>query len=276
MSAKSNMIYLRSDEELDLIKESAQVLGKAHAEVAKLVRPGVTTRELDEVAETFIRDRGGVPSFKGFNKFPASLCISINDVVVHGFPSRYELRDGDIISIDCGVQLNGYHSDSAYTYPVGEVSLSVRKLLVRTKESLYLGLEKAIDGNRVGDIGFAIQSYVERFGYSVVRELVGHGVGKSLHEAPEVPNYGKRGQGVKLKEGMVLAIEPMINFGKKGITQDKDGWTIRTADRKPSAHFEHTVAVRKGKAEILTTFQYIEEVTANTSLAIELNSPVAV
>ncbi len=276
MSAKSNMIYLRSDEELDLIKESAQVLGQAHAEVAKLVRPGVTTRELDEVAETFIRDRGGVPSFKGFNKFPASLCISINDVVVHGFPSRYELRDGDIISIDCGVQLNGYHSDSAYTYPVGEVSLSVRKLLVRTKESLYLGLEKAVDGNRIGDIGFAIQSYVERFGYSVVRELVGHGVGKSLHEAPEVPNYGKRGQGVKLKEGMVLAIEPMINFGKKGITQDKDGWTIRTADRKPSAHFEHTVAVRKGKAEILTTFQYIEEVTANTSLAIELNSPVAV
>lgn len=276
MSAKSNMIYLRSDEELDLIKESAQVLGKAHAEVAKLVRPGVTTRELDAVAETFIRDRGGIPSFKGFNKFPASLCISVNDVVVHGFPSRYELRDGDIISIDCGVQLNGYHSDSAYTYPVGEVSLSVRKLLARTKESLYLGLEKAIDGNRVGDIGFAIQSYVERFGYSVVRELVGHGVGKSLHEAPEVPNYGKRGQGVKLKEGMVLAIEPMINFGKKGITQDKDGWTIRTADRKPSAHFEHTVAVRKGKAEILTTFQYIEEVTANTSLTIELNSPVAV
>jgi len=276
MSAKSNMIYLRSDEELDLIKESAQILGKAHAEVAKLVRPGVTTRELDEVAETFIRDRGGFPSFKGFNKFPASLCISINDVVVHGFPSRYELRNGDIISIDCGVQLNGYHSDSAYTYPVGEVNLSVRKLLTRTKESLYLGLEKAIDGNRIGDIGFAIQSYVERFGYSVVRELVGHGVGKSLHEAPEVPNYGKRGQGVKLKEGMVLAIEPMINFGKKGITQDKDGWTIRTADRKPSAHFEHTVAVRKGKAEILTTFQYIEEVTANTSLAIELNSPVAV
>ena len=275
MSAKSNMIYLRSDEELDLIKISAQVLGQAHAEVAKLVRPGVTTRELDKVAETFILDRGGVPSFKGFNKFPASLCISINDVVVHGFPSRYELRDGDIISIDCGVQLNGYHSDSAYTYPVGEVSLSVRKLLVRTKESLYLGLEKAIDGNRIGDIGFAIQSYVERFGYSVVRELVGHGVGKSLHEAPEVPNYGKRGQGVKLKEGMVLAIEPMINFGKKGITQDKDGWTIRTADRKPSAHFEHTVAVRKGKAEILTTFQYIEEATANTSLAIELNSPVA-
>lgn len=268
------MIYLRTDEELDLIKASAQVLGKAHAEVAKLVRPGVTTRELDATAETFIRDNGGNPSFKGFNKFPASLCISVNDVVVHGFPSRYELRDGDIISIDCGVQLNGYHSDSAYTYPVGEVSLATRKLLVRTKESLYAGLEKATDGNRIGDIGYAIQTYVERFGYSVVRELVGHGVGKSLHEAPEVPNYGKRGQGVRLKEGMVLAIEPMINFGKKGITQDKDGWTIRTADRKPSAHFEHTVAVRKGKPEILTTFQYIEEVTANTPLAIELTSSV--
>jgi methionyl aminopeptidase len=281
MSAKSNMIYLRSDEELALIRESAQVLGKAHGEVAKLIRPGVTTKELDAVAQTFIKDNGGIPSFLGFNngtptRFPGALCISVNDVVVHGFPTKYELRDGDIISVDCGVLLNGFHSDSAYTYPVGEVSLSVRKLLARTKESLYIGLEKAVEGNRMGDIGYAIQSYVERFGYSVVRELVGHGVGKNLHEAPEVPNYGKRGQGVKLKEGMVLAIEPMINFGKKSITQDKDGWTIRTADRKPSAHFEHTVAVRKGKAEVLTTFQYIEEVTANTSLAVELDTSVAV
>lgn len=281
MSAKSNMIYLRSDEELALMRESAQVLGKAHGEVAKLIRPGITTKELDTVAQTFIRDNGGIPSFLGFNngtatRFPGALCISVNDIVVHGFPSKYELRDGDIISVDCGVQLNGFHSDSAYTYPVGEVSLSVRKLLARTKESLYIGLEKAIDGNRIGDIGYAVQSYVERFGYSVVRELVGHGVGKNLHEAPEVPNYGKRGQGVKLREGMVLAIEPMVNFGKKAITQDKDGWTIRTADRKPSAHFEHTVAVRKGKAEILTTFQYIEEVTANTSLAVELDASVAV
>ncbi|KAB7729412.1 type I methionyl aminopeptidase [Rudanella paleaurantiibacter] len=275
------MIYLRSDEELALMRESAQVLGKAHGEVAKLIRPGITTKELDTVAQTFIRDNGGIPSFLGFNngtatRFPGALCISVNDIVVHGFPSKYELRDGDIISVDCGVQLNGFHSDSAYTYPVGEVSLSVRKLLARTKESLYIGLEKAIDGNRIGDIGYAVQSYVERFGYSVVRELVGHGVGKNLHEAPEVPNYGKRGQGVKLREGMVLAIEPMVNFGKKAITQDKDGWTIRTADRKPSAHFEHTVAVRKGKAEILTTFQYIEEVTANTSLAVELDASMAV
>ncbi|SFD50739.1 type I methionyl aminopeptidase [Spirosoma endophyticum] len=273
---KDKMIFIRSDEEIALIKISAQVLGKAHAEVAKLVRPGVTTKELDRVAETFIKDNGGSPSFLGYNKFPASLCISVNDVVVHGFPSRYELRDGDIISIDCGVKLNGYHSDSAYTYPIGEVSPAVRRLLSRTKESLYIGLEKAIEGNRVGDIGYAIQTYTEKFGYSVVRELVGHGVGQNLHEAPEVPNYGKRGQGPKLQEGMILAIEPMINFGKKGVVQERDGWTIRTVDRKPSAHFEHTVAVRKGKAEILTTFEYIEAVTANTSLMVETQDLMAV
>jgi len=182
MFRKSTMIYLRSEDEIALIKQSAQVLGRAHAEVAKLVRPGISTRELDAVAETFIRDNGGEPSFKGYNKFPASLCISVNDVVVHGIPGRYELRDGDIISIDCGVKLNGFHSDSAYTYPVGEVNVGVRKLLSRTKESLYLGLAKAIDGGNVGDIGYAVQTYAERFGYSVVRELVGHGVGKDLHE----------------------------------------------------------------------------------------------
>ena len=266
---KDKMIFYRSDEEIALMKISAQVLGKAHAEVAKLIRPGVTTKELDSVAETFIMDNGGHPSFLGYNKFPASLCISINDVVVHGLPSRFALRDGDIVSIDCGVKLNGYHSDSAYTYPIGEVSPAVRRLLIRTKESLYIGLEKAIEGNRVGDIGYAIQTYAEKFGYSVVRELVGHGVGQNLHEAPEVPNYGKRGHGPKLSEGMILAIEPMINFGKKGVVQERDGWTIRTVDRKPSAHFEHTVAVRKGKPEILTTFEYIEAVTANTSLMVE-------
>ena len=272
---KDKMIYFRSDEEIALIKISAQVLGKAHAEVAKIIRPGITTKELDVVAETFIKDNGGIPSFLGYNKFPASLCISVNDVVVHGFPSRYELRDGDIVSIDCGVKLNGYHSDSAYTYPIGEVSPAVRRLLSRTKQSLYIGLEKAVEGNRVGDIGYAIQSYTEKLGYSVVRELVGHGVGQDLHEAPEVPNYGKRGQGPRLHEGMILAIEPMINFGKKGVVQERDGWTIRTADRKPSAHFEHTVAVRKGKPEILTTFEYIEEVTANTSLMVDTNELMA-
>jgi methionyl aminopeptidase len=272
---KDKMIFYRSDEEIALIKISAQVLGKAHAEVAKLIRPGIATKELDKVAETFIKDNGGSPSFLGYNKFPASLCISINDVVVHGFPSKYELRDGDIISIDCGVKLNGFHSDSAYTYPVGEVSPAVRRLLTRTKESLYLGIEKAVEGNRVGDIGYAVQTYAEKFGYSVVRELVGHGVGQDLHEAPEVPNYGKRGQGPKLREGMILAIEPMINFGKKGVVQERDGWTIRTVDRKPSAHFEHTVAVRKGKAEILTTFEYIEAVTANTSLMVDTQELIA-
>lgn len=274
MFRKSTMINLRSEEEIALIKQSAQVLGRAHAEVAKLVRPGISTKELDTVAETFIRDNGGEPSFKGYNKFPASLCISVNDVVVHGIPGRYELRDGDIISIDCGVKLHGFHSDSAYTYPVGEVNAGVRKLLSRTKESLYIGLSKAIEGGNVGDIGYAVQTYAERFGYSVVRELVGHGVGKDLHEAPEVPNYGRKGQGPKLKEGMVLAIEPMINYGKKAIVQERDGWTIRTADRKPSAHFEHTVLVRKGKPEILTTFEYIEAVTANTSLMIDMNHVV--
>ncbi|GAB4045903.1 type I methionyl aminopeptidase [Spirosoma litoris] len=273
---KEKMIFYRSDDEIALIKISAQLLGKAHAEVAKLIRPGVTTKELDIVAETFIKDNGGIPSFLGYNKFPASLCISVNDVVVHGFPSRYELRDGDIISIDCGVKLNGFHSDSAYTYPVGEVSPAVRRLLSRTKESLYIGLGQAIEGNRVGDIGYAIQTYTEKFGYSVVRELVGHGVGQNLHEAPEVPNYGKRGQGPKLREGMILAIEPMINFGKKGVVQERDGWTIRTVDRKPSAHFEHTVAVRKGKPEILTTFEYIEAVTANTSLMVDTQELMAV
>ena len=268
------MIFFRSDEEIALIKESAQILGKAHGEVAKLIRPGVTTKELDTVAETYICDYQGIPSFKGYKNqgyrdFPGALCISINDVIVHGFPSRYELKSGDIVSIDCGVLLNGYHSDSAYTYPIGEVTPATMKLLVRTKESLYLGLARAIAGGYVEDIGYAVQTYVERFGYSVVRELVGHGVGKSLHEAPEVPNYGKRGNGPKLREGMILAIEPMVNFGKKDILQEKDGWTIRTKDHKPSAHFEHTVAVRQGKPEILTTFEYIEAATANTPLAVE-------
>jgi methionyl aminopeptidase len=264
------MIYLKTEEEINLIKVSAQVLGKAHAEVATWVKPGVTTGKLDAVAEEYIRDNGGIPSFKGFNRFPASLCISVNEVVVHGIPGGYVLKEGDIVSIDCGVKLNGYHSDSAYTYPVGEVSKEVMNLLIATKKSLYRGIEQAVDGLRIGDIGHAVQSYVEDRGYTVVRELVGHGVGRDLHEAPEVPNYGKRGKGVRLREGMVLAIEPMINLGAKGVVQERDGWTIRTNDRKYSAHFEHTVVVRKGKAEILTTFDYIEKVTANTSLMVEV------
>lgn len=266
----TKMIFLKSEEEVLLIKESAQVLGKAHAEVAKWIKPGVTTKQLDKIAEEFIKDHNGLPSFKGYNGFPAALCISLNDIVVHGFPSQYQLREGDIISIDCGVKLNGFHSDSAYTYPVGNISPEVMNLLKRTKQSLYLGIEQATEGKRVGDIGYAIQSYVERFGYGVVRELVGHGVGRNLHESPEVPNYGKRGQGPKLREGIVIAIEPMITLGKRAVVQEKDGWTIRTTDRKPAAHFEHTVLVRKGKAEILTTFKYIEEVTENTTLMVSV------
>lgn len=266
----TKMIFLKSDEEVSLIKESAQVLGKAHAEVAKWIKPGVTTKQLDKIADEFIRDSQGSPSFKGYNGFPSALCISLNETVVHGFPSQYQLREGDVISIDCGVKLNGFHSDSAYTYPIGNVSGEVINLLKRTKQSLYLGIEQATEGKRVGDIGYSIQTYVERFGYGVVRELVGHGVGRNLHESPEVPNYGKRGQGPKLREGMVIAIEPMITLGKRAVVQEKDGWTIRTTDRKPAAHFEHTVLVRKGKAEILTTFKYIEEVTENTTLMVSV------
>lgn len=254
------MIHYKSVEEVELIKESADILGRAHAEVAKLVGPGIRTNDLDKVAETFIRDHGGVPSFKHYNGFPATLCISVNEQVVHGFPSDYELIDGDIISVDCGVKFKGFHSDSAYTYPIGSVSNEVLNLLRTTRESLYRGIEAAKHGNRIGDIGFAVQSFVEDKGFTVVRELVGHGVGESLHESPEVPNYGRRGRGPKLKEGLVIAIEPMINLGERQVVQEEDGWTIRTKDRKPSAHFEHMVAVWKDKTEVLTTHKYIEEI----------------
>ena len=255
------MIFYKTEEEIEIIRESAQILGKAHGEVAKSVRPGIKTKDLDKIAEEFIRDHGASASFKGYNGFPATLCISVNENVVHGFPSEYELRDGDIISIDCGVFYKGFHSDSAYTYPVGEVSPETLSLLKTTKESLYVGIEEARFGNRIGDIAFAIQKYVEDRGYTVVRELVGHGLGRNLHEGPEVPNYGKRGRGPKLNEGLVIAIEPMINLGARNIVQENDGWTIRTKDRKPSAHFEHTVAILKDRTEILTTHKYIEEVT---------------
>lgn len=253
------MIHYKTSEEVQIIKESADILGRAHGEVAKYVKEGVKTSFLDKIAEEFIRDHDGVPSFKGYNGFPASLCISVNEVVVHGFPSEYELKDGDIISIDCGVFHQGFHSDSAYTYPIGEVSPSVIDLLKATKDSLYLGIEKAVFGNRIGDVGNTIQKFVEAKGYTVVRELVGHGLGRNLHEAPEVPNYGKKGSGPQLKAGMVIAIEPMVNLGTRNIVQERDGWTIRTADRKPSAHYEHTVAIFEDKTEVLTTHKYIEE-----------------
>jgi methionyl aminopeptidase len=258
----SKMIYLKSEAEIELMKISAQVLGKAHGEVAKIIAPGITTKELDKVADEYIQDHKGHPSFKGYmvgpHKFPNALCISVNDVVVHGLPSNRVLKEGDIVSIDCGVYLNGFHSDSAYTYTIGEVDPKTLELLKVTKASLYLGIEHAKTGNRVGDISFAIQDFCEKKGYGVVRELVGHGVGRSLHEAPEVPNFGKRGNGQKLQEGMTLAIEPMITLGKKEVVQENDNWTIRTNDRLPAAHFEHTVLVRKGKSEIITTFEYIE------------------
>ncbi|MBW3127512.1 type I methionyl aminopeptidase [Hymenobacter profundi] len=253
------MIIYKTEEEIELMRASAKVLAQAHGEVAKIIREGVTTRQLDQRAEEFIRDNGGIPSFKGYNDFPFSLCISPNSVVVHGFPSDYTLKDGDIISVDGGVFLNGYHSDSAYTYPVGNVTPEILALLQRTKESLYLGIEQAVAGNRMGDISYAVQQHVEKQGYGVVRELVGHGVGKKLHERPEVPNYGKRGSGLKLQTGLVIAIEPMVNLGTKQIVQERDGWTIRTKDKMPSAHFEHTVVVRKDKAEVLTSFEYIEK-----------------
>jgi methionyl aminopeptidase len=252
------MVNLKTEEELVIIRESAQILGKAHGEIAKHVRPGVKTIALDKLAEEFIRDHGGVPSFKNYRGFPASLCISANEIVVHGFPGNYEIKEGDIISIDCGVQYKGYHSDSAYTYPLEGVKKETLLLLERTYDSLYLGIAQAKAGNRIGDVAFAIQSHVESFGYGVVRELVGHGVGKKLHEDPEVPNYGKRGKGMKIVAGMVFAIEPMINQGTKSVVQERDGWTIRTADKKPSAHFEHMVAVYADKTEILTTHEYIE------------------
>jgi methionyl aminopeptidase len=253
------MVHLKTDEEVQLIKESAQILGKAHGEVARLIKPGVKTSTLDKVAEEYIRDNGGVPSFKNYNGFPATLCISVNEVVVHGFPGNYELKETDIITVDGGVFFKGFHSDSAYTYPLEGVEHETLLLLERTYDSLFKGIEKARAGNRMGDVSYAIQSYVESFGYGVVRELVGHGIGKNLHEDPEVPNFGKQGKGVKIVPGMVFAIEPMINRGTKNVVQENDGWTIRTADRKPSAHFEHTVAVLEDKTEVLTTHQYIEE-----------------
>jgi len=249
-----------SDEDIALLKESSLLVGKTLAEVAKRIAPGVTTGELDRLAEEFIRDNGAVPGFKGLYGCPSTLLISVNEQVVHGLPGARELRDGDIASIDCGVLMNGLYGDSAYTFMIGDVSEDVRRLLRVTQECLERGMAAAVEGNRTGDIGYAIQQHAEANGYGVVRELVGHGLGRKLHEAPEVPNYGRRGHGVKLRTGMVLAIEPMINMGVKDVKQMDDGWTISTRDGKPSAHFEHNVAVRKDKAEVLSTFSYITDV----------------
>ncbi|MBK3518755.1 type I methionyl aminopeptidase [Carboxylicivirga marina] len=254
------MIYLKTDEEIELMRISNQLVAKTLGEVAKAIKPGVSTLELDKIAETFIRDNGGTPGFLNYQGFPNTLCTSVNEQVVHGIPNDNPLNEGDIVSVDCGVLINEFYGDSAYTFPIGEVAPEVKALLDATKESLYKGIEQAIENNRLGDVGNAIQTYSEERGYSVVREMVGHGIGKNLHEAPEVANYGRKGNGTKLKSGMVIAIEPMINLGKRQIVQDDDGWTIKTIDSKVSAHYEHTVAVRKGKADILSSFKFVEEV----------------
>jgi methionyl aminopeptidase len=250
---------LKTDDEVELIRQSSLLVGKTLAELATRIRPGVTTLELDRVAEEFIRDHGAYPGFLGYNKYPNSICASVNSSVVHGIPNDRPLQEGDIVSLDIGVIKSEYWGDSAYTFAVGEVSPEVRQLLKVTKECLYLAIEQAVAGNRIGDIGFAVQSHAESNGYGVVRDLVGHGVGRNLHEAPEVPNFGKRGQGMQLHEGLVIAIEPMINMGTRNVKQLKDGWTIVTADAKPSAHFEHTIVVRKQKAEVLSSFELIEK-----------------
>jgi len=257
-------IYIKTEEEIELLRLSDLLVSKTLSLMGDILKPGIKGLELDRIAEELIRDNGGIPSFKGYDGFPGSLCISINEAVVHGIPNNYEIKDGDVVSIDCGVYMNGFHGDAAYTFAIGDVDEEIMKLLRATRKSLYLGIEQAVAGNRVGDIGYAIQNYTEReLGYGVVRELVGHGVGRELHEKPEVPNYGKRGKGTVLKEGMTIAIEPMINMGTKRIAVLNDGWTIVTKDKKPSAHYEHSLVIRKNKADLLSNHEIVEESIKN-------------
>jgi methionyl aminopeptidase len=262
------MIYYKTKEEIALMRESALMVSSTLAEVAKFLRPGLTTIELDKFIETFMLDHGAVPSFKGYRGFPCATCISVNDAVVHGIPGAYELKDGDVVSVDCGVLMNGFHGDSAYTFALGEISPEILEMMRITKQSLALGVEKAVAGNRIGDISNAIQQLAEKeHGYGVVRDLVGHGLGRSLHEDPQVPNYGRRGHGQMMKEGLVICIEPMINMGTKEVNYQEDDWTVVTRDGKPSAHYEHVVLVKKGQAELLSSFEGIElQERANKSL----------
>jgi len=259
------MIFLKTEEEIELLRKSNLLVGQTLAEVAKIIEPGVTTLQLDKIAEEFIRDNGAIPTFKGFpnhlgQPFPGSLCTSVNEVVVHGIPNDIPLKDGDIVSVDCGTYMNGFCGDSAFTFCVGDVAPEVKQLLQITKESLYKGIEQAVHGHRLGDIGYAIQSYAESYGFEVVREFVGHGIGKEMHEDPQVPNYGIRGRGKQLKKGMCIAIEPMITQGNREIGIENDGWTVRTLDRKCAAHFEHTIAIGMHSADILSSFEFVEEV----------------
>ena len=261
------MIYLKTDEEIELMREANQLVGKTLAEVGKHVAPGISTLQLDKIAEEFIRDHGAVPAFLGYGGFPNSICASVNEQVVHGIPSSTKiLQEGDIISVDCGTILNGYVGDSAYTFCVGEVDPKVKDLLKTTKESLYLGIQAAVEGKRIGDISNAVQTYCESHNYSVVRELVGHGIGKRMHEEPEVPNYGRRGCGPLLKSGMCICIEPMINLGSKNVVFERDGWTVRSKDRKCSAHFEHCIAIRPEGPQILSSFDFIDEVLGSNAI----------
>jgi len=262
------MIHYKNREEIELMRKSALLVSATLEEVAKTLKPGMTTLDVDRLADQFIRDNGAVPSFKDYRGYPKSTCISVNDEVVHGIPNAYVLQEGDIVSVDVGVYLNGFHGDSAYTFAIGNVKAEVLQLMAATKAALYRGIEKAVAGNRIGDIAFAIQEYAEKErGYGIVRELVGHGVGKHLHEDPQVPNYGKRGSGPIMKEGLVIAIEPMVNLGSKDVAYMDDGWTVATRDEQPSVHYEHTVAVMKGKADVLSSFAGIEQAEKqNTSL----------
>ena len=253
------MIQIRTADEIEILRENNLLVSKTLGELARWIKPGITTEKLDDIAYEFICDNGAKPGFLGYQGYPKTLCTSVNEQVVHGIPSDYRLIEGDIISIDCGVFKNNYYGDTAYTFAVGSISEEKQKLLEITMKSLFLGIEEATEGGRVGDIGYAVQTYCETNGFSVVRELVGHGLGQNLHESPEVPNYGRRGKGTKLSEGMVICIEPMINLGRKEIVQESDGWTIRTSDHKPSAHFELAVAIRKGKADILSSFEFIKD-----------------
>lgn len=253
------MIIIKDKIEIELMRQSARLVSRTLGEIAKVIRPGITTLQLDKLAEEFIRDHGGIPGFKGLYNFPNTLCVSPNEQVVHGIPNKTPLKEGDILSVDCGVLMNGFYGDHAYTFEIGEVAPEVKELIKTTKESLYKGIEACKAGNRIGDISHAIQSHCERKGYGVVRELVGHGLGRKMHEEPQVPNFGKKGKGVVIKDGFTLAIEPMINLGTHKVKFLKDGWTVTTLDNKPSAHFEHNVAVVNGKPQLLSTFRYIHE-----------------
>ena len=260
------MIYYKTDDEIELLRKSCLLVCSTLSEVASHIKPGITPKKLDKIAEAFIRDNDAIPGFLNYRGFPATLCISRNEVVVHGIPDDKPVIAGDILSIDCGVLMNDFYGDAAFTFAVGEPDLEVQELMRQTRESLRLGIEQAVPGNRIGDIGYAIQQHTENeHKYGVVRELVGHGLGRSLHEEPEVPNYGKKGRGPKIRKGLVIAIEPMINLGTKHIKQDKDGWTIRTRDNKPSAHFEHSIAVRENGADILSDHNIIEDAVKNNS-----------